>query len=133
MTKQTLGSFFGGVRRDSGLPMAEIGRRCGVHESTVSNVERDRSIRWETVHLVLTVGMKIKSGSDAYKRCHELWLKQRTEKAASHPPEFAAKTLSKHATEVVRKFRNLVRDLDPEQAKSVYMAAQRAAGKVKQG
>ena len=125
--KKTLGSAFGEIRREKGMTLAEVGLKCGVHESTVCNVERDRPIRWETVHLVLTKGMKIKSGSAVYQSCHELWLKQRAEVAASHPEDFAAKTLSKHATEAVRKFRNLVRELDPEQTKKVLAAAQRSA------
>lgn len=127
MAKQTLGSFFRELQQEQGLSGAEIGRRCGFDQSTPSNIGRNRPIQWETVHLALTAGLKIKASSEPYKRCHELWLKQRADRAASHPPDFGAKTLSKHATEVVRKFRNLVRDLDPEQAKKVFLAAQRAA------
>lgn len=109
------------------MTMAEIADKCGVHESTVSNVERDRSIRWETVHLVLSVGVNIQPGSKAYQSCHLLWLKGRAEKAESHPDSFGAKTMTKHGVEATRKFRNLIRDLDPAQTKKVLAAAQRAA------
>lgn len=127
MKKQTLGSAFGEIRREKGMTMAEIGKRCGVHESTVSNVERDRPIRWDTVHLVLSVGVNIQPGSQTYQSCHLLWLKQRAEKAESHSDSFGAKVMTKHATEATRKFRILIRELDPAQTKKVLVAAQRAA------
>lgn len=108
------------------MTMAHIASKCGVHESTVSNVERDRPIRWETVHLVLSVGVNIQPGSQVYQTMHLLWLKQRQERAESQSEEHASKTLAKHAVEATRKFRELVRDLDPEQTRKVLAAAQRA-------
>jgi transcriptional regulator with XRE-family HTH domain len=127
MKKKTLGSVFGELQQQMGFSGAELGRICGVHESTVSNILRDRSIRWETVHLVLTTGLGLKPKSDAYQEMHQLWLKQRQERAESLPEGFATKAMTKHATEAVRKFRILIRDLDPEQTRKVLMGAVRVS------
>lgn len=103
MAKKTIGRAFGEMRAKSEMTMMEIGNRCGLDESTISKIERDKPVRWETLHLVLSVGMNIQPGSEKYSACHLLWLKQRTEKAESHTPEFASKTLTKHGVEATRK------------------------------
>lgn len=127
MKKQTLGSVFGEIRREKRLTMAEIANKCGVHESTVSNIERNRSIRWETVHLVLSIGVNIQPGSQTYQSCHLLWLKGRQEKAEAQPEKFASKAMTKHAVEATRKFRMLIRELDPKATSKVLAAAARVA------
>ena len=127
MAKKTIGGAFGEMRAKSRMTMLEIGKRCGLTESTISKVERDKPVRWETVHLALSVGMNIQPGSASYQACHLLWLKQRAERAESHTPEFASKTLTKHGVEATRKFRQLIHKLDPAQTKKVLAAATRAA------
>ena len=127
MSKQTLGSVFGEIRRDKRLTMAQIAEKCGFDQSTVSNVERDRSIRWETVHLVLSIGVNIKPGSPTYLFCHSLWLKGRQERAEAQPQNFASKSMTKHAVEATRKFRIIIKDLDPKATSKVLAAATRAA------
>lgn len=127
MAKKTIGVAFGELRAKSRMTMLEIGKRCGLTESTISKIECEKPVRWETVHLALSVGMNIQPGSDSYQACHLLWLKQRADRAESHEPGFASKTLTKHGVEATRKFRELIRDLDPDQTKKVLAAARRAA------
>lgn len=130
MPKKTIGKFFGEVRLKKSLTLREIGERAGLTESAMSKIERDMPVRWETVHLALSVGMNIQPGSESYQAFHLLWLKQRADKAESHKPGFASKNLTKHGVEATRKFRILIRDLNPEQTKKVLMAATLAAGKL---
>lgn len=124
---KTIGKEFAKIRHRQGLTMLEIADKCGLHESTVSNIERGRPVRWETVHLVLTVGLRFRQAGDEYKGMHALWLKQRAERAMAQPEDHASKSLSPHAIEAVKHFRNLVRGLDPEGAKKALAAARRAA------
>jgi hypothetical protein len=130
MSTETLGTAFGELRHRQGKSMQDIADACGVDQSTVSNIERDRPCRWETVHTVLTGGMWVEPDGATYKRFHALWLARRAEIAESQPDGHAQKGLSRHATEVVRKFRNLVRDLSPEDAKACWRAAERAGRKL---
>jgi transcriptional regulator with XRE-family HTH domain len=125
--KKTIGEAFGELRTKSRMTMLAIGNRCGISESAVSKIERDKPVRWETVHLALSVGMNIQPGSADYQACHLLWLKQRAEKAEAHAPDFASKTLPKHGVEATRKFRQLIAKLNPAQTKRVLAAATRAA------
>jgi transcriptional regulator with XRE-family HTH domain len=129
--KKTLGQVFAELRENSGLSLLAIGSKCGLAEATVWKLENDRPVRWETAHLILTVALKIKPGNPVYQNLNQLWLKQRQEKAEALPPESGSKTLSKHAVEASRRFRNLIRDLDPASTKKVLAAATRAASGLK--
>lgn len=127
MRKKTLGTAFAELRAKSGLTMLETGLKCDLAEPTIWKLENDRSVRWETVHTVLSVAFNTQPGSERYENFHLLWLKSRQNMAENHPEGFAKPKLSKHATEATRKFRNLVRDLSPDNAKKVLAAATRAA------
>jgi len=127
MDKKTLGSEFRKIRKEQGWTLLEVGDKCGVHESTVSNVERNRSIRWESVHLLLTIGLRVRPASDAYKALHALWLQQRQQKAESLDESHARKTISAHAAAATKAFREVVRGLDPAGARKALRAAEKAA------
>lgn len=120
---QTLGSFFSELRLNQSLSITDVSRKCGVDRSTISNIQRNRPIRWETVHLALVTGLGIHVNSEAYYRCHQYWLAARAEIATTQPEGHNEKRLSKHATEAVRKFRELIRDVSPVVAKDAFMAA----------
>jgi len=128
MAKITLGSKVAQLRGERGFTMLEVGHLCDISESTYWKVENDRSVRWETVHLVAVAGFKISPHHPDYQELHALWLDKRQEMAHSQTPDFAARTLSKHAVEAGRKFRNLVRDLNKKQTLLVLSAAELAAG-----
>lgn len=127
MRKQTTGGKFAEIRSKHGSTMVQISTKCGLSETAVWHLEHNLPIRWETVHSILTVGLGIPQGTRDYEAMHALWLKERQERAESKPETAGKRALSKHATEATRLFRNLVRDLDPEQTKKVLMAAKRAA------
>lgn len=128
--EKTIGQAFGELRSDRGLTMQEVADRCGLVLTTVSKIERDKPTRWETVHLALSAGMNIKPGQVKYKALHKLWLVHRAEKAESHAPGFGSKTLTKHAVEATRKFRILIRELNPAQTKTVLDAVKRATKRI---
>ena len=127
MRKQTTGEKFAAIRRQHGATMIQIALKCGLSETVVWHLEHNLPIRWETVHSILTVGLGIPQGTRDYESMHALWLKERQERAESKPEAAGKRALSKHATEATRKFRNLVRDLDPVQTKKVLMAAEKSA------
>lgn len=107
--------------------MLAVATKCDVSETVIWKLEHDKPVRWETAHLILSIALKIRPGSEAYQDMHALWLKQRQEMAEAQTHEFGTQKLSKHAVEAGRKFRNLVRDLDPVQTRKVLAAAARAA------
>lgn len=127
MKKQTIGRTFAGIRAEKKMTMLQIATKCGLSETVVWHLEHDWPVRWETVHLILTVAFNIHPGSEKYQAMNLLWLKHRQEKAESQSESHGKNVLTKHATEATRKFRNLVRDLDPASAKKVLAAATRAA------
>lgn len=123
----TVGAAFGEIRAKRGFTMLEVATRSGLAESTISKVECSDPVRWETIHLAISVGLNVQPGCESYQAMHLLWLKQRAELAESRSPTLGTKNLTKHAVEASRKFRNLIRDLTPEQTKKVLAAAQRSA------
>ena len=127
MKKKTMGQLFAQIRIGNYLTMREIANKCDISESVVWKVEHDWPVRWETVHLVLTVALNVISGSEKYQAMHLLWLKSRQEAVESRPDQCGKKSLSKHGVEATRKFRILIHDLDPVQTKKVLAAATRAA------
>ncbi len=127
MKKITLGMKVAQLRENLDLTMLEVGKLCDISESTYWKVEHDRSVRWETVHLVAVAGFQISPHHPDYQELHALWLEKRQEMAQSHTPNFAARTLSPHAVEACRKFRNIIRDMDEDQARLVLLGAELVA------
>jgi len=64
-----------------------------------------------------------------YEEMHILWLKQRSELAESHPEDFGKDKMSAHAANAVKKFREVVRDLDVEQTQKLMSTVYRWASK----
>lgn len=123
MENKTLGQQFAEIRAKLGVPMLDISIACNLSEAAVWKLEHDCPVRWETVHLILAVALEIDPESKIYKTMNQLWLKQRQERAMARTPDAGISMLSKHAVEATRKFRNLVRDLSPADARKVLAGA----------
>lgn len=130
MKKATLASVFADLRSKKGLTMLEIANKCDISEASVWKLESGRSVRWETVHLILSVVFNIQAGSKDYDQFNRLWLARRQEMAEAQPPDFGVSKLSKHAAQAVKKFRTLVYDMDEASVKKVLTAATRAADRI---
>lgn len=124
MSKQTLGSRFKEIRLEKKLFQHQIGKPAKLSESVVWHVEHDWSVRWETVHLLITKGMKIKKTSDEYAELHALWVLGQAKKADAAPATKGKQLMSKHATEGVTRFRNLIRNLKPEEVRDIIQAVE---------
>ena len=127
MKRKTLGQVFAEIRADKSLTMLETALKCGSSEAVVWKLERDRPVRWESVHIIVTIAFKISPRSEKYQTLHLLWLKARQERAEAQPEKLNKRLLSKHGVEATRKFRILIHELDPVQVRQVLAAAQRAA------
>jgi transcriptional regulator with XRE-family HTH domain len=130
MKKETLASAFAEARNKSGLTMLGMAMKCDVAETTVWKVEKGKSVRWETVHLILTVALRIKQGTEEYQKFQDLWLADRRKMAAKQSPEFATKQMSPHAETAVRRFRKIVRDMDEESTEKLMRSIDRAVVKI---
>lgn len=127
MKKQTLPNAFAELRKKVGLTMLEAANKCDLAETTVWKIENGKSIRWETVHLVLAVAFNVQPGTSTYESFNHLWQKSRQEMAESQTEDFAQPKASPHAVAAVRKFRKLVSGLDETACRKVVNAAVRAA------
>jgi transcriptional regulator with XRE-family HTH domain len=130
MKKETLASAFAEARNKAGLTMLGMAMKCDVAETTVWKVEKGKSVRWETVHLILTVALRIKQGTEEYQKFQDLWLADRRKMAAKQSPEFATKQMSPHAETAVRRFRKIVRDMDEESTEKLMRSIDRAVVKI---
>jgi hypothetical protein len=83
-------------------------------------------VRWETLHLILTVGMSVKKETRRYREFHRMWLAQRQQMAEHQDPGLNTKKLSPHATVAVTEFRRMIRDLDEASVSQVMMWTRRA-------
>lgn len=127
MKKKTLGQVAAGIRAEKHLTMLETANKCDLSEAVIWKLETDKPVRWETVHTIVSVAFNLHPHDATYQTIHYLWLKQRNEKSEALPPASNSRLLSKHGVEATRKFRLLIRELDPAQTKKVLAAAQRAA------
>lgn len=126
MKKATLGQTFAALRAERHLTLLAIALACDIAETTVLKVEAGRPVRWETLHLILSVGMGIHIGTEKYEEFHRLWLMARAEMAESKTDDHAKKALPKHSAAAVKKFRSLIRDLDEKETRRVMAAVSRA-------
>jgi len=128
MRKSTdsLGTNFMALRVEAGYTMLELSKKAGMSEATVWKIEHDRPVRWETVHALIRV-LRITAKTPRYQQFHQQWLNLRQKTAAAKPEGFWKHTLSPHAINATDKFRNLVRDLSPEDTTKVLAAATRSA------
>ena len=126
MKKQTLPNAFAELRKKVGLTMLETANKCDLAETTVWKIENGKSIRWETVHLVLAVAFNVQPGTSTYESFNHLWLKARQEMAESQTEDFAQTKASLHAVAAVRKFRKQVSDLDETECRYVVDTVNRA-------
>lgn len=118
-----------GLRASAGLTLLDAGIKSGLSESAVWKIEHEKPVRWESVHAAATTYC-LKPSDDVYQTIHHLWLQQRNQLSENKPDGTGKRLLSKHGVEASRKFRILIRSLDPEQTKKVLAAAVRAAGKI---
>jgi len=110
--------------------MLGMALKCDVAETTVWKVEKGKSVRWETVHLILTVALRIKQGTEEYQKFQDLWLAERRKMAAKQTTEFATKKMSAHAETAVRGFRQIVRDMDEESTEKLMRSVYRAVVRI---
>ena len=130
MKKATLAKSFAALRAERGLTLMEVANSCDLAQTTILKVEAGRSVRWETLHLILTVGMNILPGTEKYEAFHRLWLMHRADIAEAQTPDFSAKKLSKHAAAAMKKFRALIRDLDEVRVAKIMAAVVKTTEKL---
>jgi hypothetical protein len=130
--KLTLGKVFDQLRNDRHATHADIANACNFSESCVWKLSHDWSVRWETVHIALTIGLHIAPGTEPYETCHQLWLSARQERGDKRKPKAGKSTVKAHHVTATNHFRNLVRELDEEETKLVLNAAKRAAARLSQ-
>jgi transcriptional regulator with XRE-family HTH domain len=127
MKKQTLATAFAALREKSGLSMLAVAQKCDIAETTVWKVEHGKSVRWETIHLILTAAMRVPPGSQQYQDFQALWVKQRQEMAEAQSPEFGSPRMSPAAVAAVRKFRSIIHDMDAKRIQKIMAVVTQSA------
>jgi DNA-binding XRE family transcriptional regulator len=131
MKKATLATAFAELRQQSGLSMLAVANKCDISETTVWKLENGRSTRWETVHLILTVGMNIPDRTERYAAFQALWVKARQEMAESQGPDFGTPKMPAHAAAAVRKFRKIVTGMNEQKLKKLMATVTQSASRLK--
>ena len=112
----TLASAFAEIRARKDLTLLAIATKCDLNETTILKIEQGRRpVRWETVHLALSVGMGIHPTMSDYEACRALWWADRQRLAESKSADAGKKSLSlagKHALAVCRKVIGALDDSD---------------------
>ena len=125
--KNTLSQEFAALRTRRGMTLLEIAEKCNLAESTVWKIENNRSVRWETVHLVLSVALGCPPGTERYHAMQALWVIARQEMAESQTTTFATPKIKPHTAAAIRKLRKIITPLDETKTAKVVAAALRAA------
>ena len=125
MKKATLASSFAALRAERRITLLALANSCDLAETTPLKVEAGRPVRWETLHLLLSVGLRVLPGTERYDEFHRLWLMHMAEIAESKPKGHSMKKLPPHSADAVKKFRAAIRDLDPADTKKVMLAVLR--------
>lgn len=113
--KATLASTFADIRRKKALTLMDIGTKCDISDTTVLKIEQGkRSVRWETVHLVLSIGCGIQPGMEQYEACRALWWKEREERAEARPKDAGRKNLAEETAAVLRQCRKVLKGLSED-------------------
>jgi len=113
--KATLASTFAEIRQKKSLTLMDIGTKCDINDTTVLKIEQGkRSVRWETVHLVLSIGCGIQPGMEQYEACRVLWWKEREERAEARPNDAGRKNLDAETAAVLRQCRKALKGLSEE-------------------
>lgn len=126
----TLASAFKKLRESRGIAQRQVAIACDYSDATPWKVENGRSVRWETIHTMLTVALRCQPGSPDYDNIHRLWLKFRETMAESAPPGKGRSKVSKTAKMATTAFRNLIRDRSDKDVRKIMVAAARAAAKL---
>ncbi len=125
MKQPSLSSDFNALRKSKHLTLLEIANLCDLNESTVHKVGSGKTVRWETLHLILSVGMKVYPGTTEYESIHRLWILQRENIAAGNTPEKGSKKMPKHEATAGRDFRKMITGLDQRQVKLLMQTVRR--------
>lgn len=126
----TLASAFKKLRESRGIAQRQVAIACDFADTTPWKVENGRSVRWETIHTMLTVGLRCQSGSPDYENIHRLWMKFRETMAETAKPEKGRSRVSKTVKLATAAFRELVRNRSDDDVRKIISAAARAAAKL---
>ena len=128
--KATLYSAMFEARDKAGLTMYDAAAKCGIAETTVWKAENGRTVRWETIHLILTVALCIRQDTAEYQRFKELWMLTREQIAKNRPIDKGVKKLPPHAAAAIRVFRNIIRDMDEHTLEELMRSVDRAVVRI---
>jgi hypothetical protein len=126
-TSTSLGEFLSKVRHTRQLTLMEIALACDLSESGVHKAMAGKPVRWETVHLILQVGLHIPPGSKDYETCRKLWTLQKSAHADTSPKTLNKKKVTTYELAAINRFRTLIRGMDERHIRRVLTAATRAA------
>lgn len=127
MKTPTLAGEFDALRKSRKLTLLQIANLCDLNETTVHKVSSGRTVRWETLHLILAIGMGVQPGTTVYESIHRLWMRQREEIASANTKTKGSKTSPKYELAAVRKFRKLIKGRDERETRLIFAAASKRA------
>lgn len=122
----TLASTFAEIRARKELTLLDVGTKCDLNQTTILKIEQGkRSVRWETVHLALSVGMGIHPTMEEYEACRALWWADRQKFAEGKSADANKTALSKPALHALAVCRKVIAGLEDSEMKRFEAHARR--------
>ena len=121
---------FAAMRHKAGLTLLEIANRCDLNESTVWKIEGKRRLRWETIHTILVVGLKLPPDGPDYAVMEKLWIEDRKKGADGLPYGHGKVTAPQYQRRAIGEFRGIVSALNQKQVAALMAKVRRAVVKM---
>jgi transcriptional regulator with XRE-family HTH domain len=126
----TLATAFKALRESRGITQNDTALQAGFCEAVSWKVENSRSVRWETVHTMLTVSLRCQPGTPSYENIHRLWMKFREGMAERAPATKGKHKVTPMERRATSAFRELLRGRDDASVRKIIAAAARTAAKL---
>ncbi|WP_200272011.1 hypothetical protein [Luteolibacter pohnpeiensis] len=82
------------------------------------------------MHLILTLGFRLKTSDPNYVRIQELWTKQREEKAQKQAEDYNRTKISPEERAALKLFRAAIKGRTSEEIEKITKAIERAVSKI---
>lgn len=130
MKVTTLADAFRSLREKKGKSQVMIGEACDLSKTTPWKVENEKTVRWETMHVMLVAGLQCHPGSPDYENIHRLWIAERVKKSESTPDGYAKRKAAPYVGEGLSAVRKAILRRPNAEVQKIIAAALRKAAEI---
>lgn len=130
MKTTTLAEAFLALREKKGKTQEMIGDACDLSKTTPWKVENGKTVRWETMHVMLVAGLECHPGSSAYENIHRLWIAERVKKSENTPDGYAKRKAGDVVIDGMAPVRKAITGRPVDEVRKIVAAALRKAAEI---